>query len=166
MSPPPTAYDITSPAPSRASTTSHISRPPRGPLYSFLSTNPPNPTATMSVQNQYLLLSLPTSIVPSHHRDDALDAVQSTVSPENGSVAAFPIPEFKIGTLDALVSQADELAKLEGQCQGVVGKVGDALRNILEGDEAQIERMKVVNDSMFSGGSCWVCGLLGAGAGC
>ena len=103
----------------------------------------------MSKPGKYLLLSLPTSIVPSHHKEDALDAVSTTVSPENGSAASFPIPEFKIGTLDALVQQADELAKLEGQCQGVVAKVGDALKNILDGDEAQIERMKVVNDSMF-----------------
>lgn len=102
----------------------------------------------MSKAGRYLLVSLPTSIVPSHHRDDALDAVSTTVSPENGSVASFPIPEFKIGTLDALVQQADELAKLENSCQAVVGKIGDALKNILEGDEAQIERMKVVNDSM------------------
>ncbi|KAJ5691160.1 hypothetical protein N7488_011895 [Penicillium malachiteum] len=100
----------------------------------------------MSKPGKYLLLSLPTSIVPSHHKDDALSAVSTTVSPENGSAASFSIPEFKIGTLDALVQQADELAKLEGQCQGVVAKVGDALKNILEGDEAQIERMKVVND--------------------
>jgi V-type H+-transporting ATPase subunit C len=103
----------------------------------------------MSKPTQYFLLSLPSSIVPSHHREDALEAVAATVSPDNGSVASFPIPEFKIGTLDALVQQADELAKLESQCQAVVGKVGDALKNILEGDEAQIERMKVVNDSML-----------------
>lgn len=102
----------------------------------------------MSKAGRYLLVSLPTSIVPSHHRDDALNAVSTTVSHENGSVASFPIPEFKIGTLDALLQQADELAKLENSCQAVVGKVGDALKNILEGDEAQIERMKVVNDSM------------------
>ncbi|KAJ5880936.1 uncharacterized protein N7473_011989 [Penicillium subrubescens] len=100
----------------------------------------------MSQPGRYLLVSLPTSIVPSHHRDDALEAVSTTVSPENGSVASFPIPEFKIGTLDALVQQADELAKLETSCQAVVAKVGDALKNILEGDEAQIDRMKVVND--------------------
>ncbi|GLI74400.1 vacuolar ATP synthase subunit C [Penicillium ochrochloron] len=100
----------------------------------------------MSQPGRYLLVSLPTSIVPSHHRDDALEAVTTTASPENGSVASFPIPEFKIGTLDALVQQADELAKLETSCQAVVAKVGDALKNILEGDEAQIERMKVVND--------------------
>lgn len=101
----------------------------------------------MSKPSKYLLLSLPNSIVPSHHRDDALEAVSTTVSPDNGSTTSFPIPEFKIGTLDALVQQADELSKLESSCQGVVAKVGDALKNILE-DEAQIEQMKVVNDSM------------------
>ncbi|RAK97053.1 H(+)-transporting V1 sector ATPase subunit C [Aspergillus ibericus CBS 121593] len=100
----------------------------------------------MSKSTKYLLVSLPTSITPSHHRDDALDAISTTVSSENGSVAPFPIPEFKIGTLDALVQQADELAKLETACQGVVAKVGDALKNILEGDEAQIDKMKAVND--------------------
>ncbi|KAJ5182245.1 hypothetical protein N7449_012392 [Penicillium cf. viridicatum] len=99
----------------------------------------------MSKPSKYLLLSLPNSIVPSHHRDDALEAVSTTVSPDNGSTISFPIPEFKIGTLDALVQQADELSKLEASCQSVVAKVGDALKNILE-DEAQIEQMKVVND--------------------
>lgn len=103
----------------------------------------------MSKPSQYLLLSLPNSIVPSHHRDDALQAISTTISPDNGSATSFPIPEFKIGTLDALVQQADELAKLEASCQGVVAKVGEALKNILGGDEAQIESMKVVNDSMF-----------------
>ena len=98
---------------------------------------------------KYLLVSLPTSITQSRHRDDALDAISATVTPDNGSVAPFPIPEFKIGTLDALVQQADELSKLESSCQGVVVKVGDALKNILEGDEAQIDKMKTVNDSMW-----------------
>lgn len=107
----------------------------------------------MSKPSKYLLLSLPTSIVPSHHRDDALEAVSSTVAPD--TAASFPIPEFKIGTLDALVQQADELAKLEASCQGVVAKVGDALKNILEGDEAQIEQMKVVNDSTSWYLECW-----------
>lgn len=112
----------------------------------------------MSKTTKYLLISLPTSITPSHHRDDALDAISATVSPDNGTVAPFPIPEFKIGTLDALVQQADELAKLEAGCQGVVTKVGDALKNVLDGDEAQMEKMKNVNDSMFS--AFWMMGSL------
>lgn len=108
-----------------------------------------------SKQTKYVLLSLPSSIVPSHHRDDALEAIRNTVS-DYGTVNTFPIPEFKIGTLDALVQQADELARVEGLCQGVVGKVGEALRTVLEGDEEQLGMMKMVNDSMdyipFRGG--------------
>jgi V-type H+-transporting ATPase subunit C len=102
----------------------------------------------MSKITKYLLISFPTSIVPSHDRDDALDAISTTISPDNGTVSPFPIPEFKIGTLDALVQQADELAKLEAVCQNVVGKVGDALKSILDGDETQVAKMKTVNDSM------------------
>lgn len=100
----------------------------------------------MSKNTLYQLISLPTSIVPSHHHDDALEAISSTIGVD-GSVSSFPIPEFKIGTLDALVQQAEELAKLEGACQAVVGKVGEALKGVLGNDEEQIQRMKTVNDS-------------------
>ncbi|EEH17932.1 hypothetical protein PABG_00495 [Paracoccidioides brasiliensis Pb03] len=100
----------------------------------------------MSKEPRYILLSLPSSIVPSHHRDDALDAISKTITPDNGVVIPFAIPEFKIGTLDALVQQADELARLETLCQGVVGKVSDALNSVLEGDEEQISKMKMAND--------------------
>ncbi|PGH01351.1 V-type H+-transporting ATPase subunit C [Blastomyces parvus] len=100
----------------------------------------------MSKEPKYILLSLPSSITPSHHRDDALEAIGKTVTSDNGIVTPFAIPEFKIGTLDALVQQADELARLEALCQGVVGKVGEALKNVLDGDEERISNMKTVND--------------------
>jgi len=45
-----------------------------------------------------------------------------------------------------LVQQADDLAKLESACQGVVAKVGDSLRLLLEGDEGKIAQQKTVND--------------------
>ena len=63
-----------------------------------------------------------------------------------GTVTPFNIPPFKVGTLDILVQQADELAKLATSCEGAVGKVGDTLRNILEGDEEKIQQQKMVND--------------------
>lgn len=103
----------------------------------------------MSKTTKYLLISLPTSITPSSNKDDALDAVSTIITPDNGTVSSFPIPEFKIGTLDALVQQADELAKLESSCQGVVAKISDALNSVLEGDQEQVEKMKNVNDSMW-----------------
>lgn len=96
---------------------------------------------------KYMLVSLPTSIASSSDHDEALTALRSTISTDNGTVVPFKLPDFKIGTLDALVQQADDLSKLEGACQGVVAKVGDSLRNILEGDEEKIAQQKTVNDS-------------------
>lgn len=69
------------------------------------------------------------------------------MSTDNGTVMPFKIPEFKIGTLDALVQQAEDLAKLETICRTTVAKVGDSLRTLLEGDEQRIAQQKTVNDS-------------------
>ncbi|KAE9974894.1 hypothetical protein EG328_003561 [Venturia inaequalis] len=96
--------------------------------------------------NKYLLVSLPTSISQSGDKDEALTALRSSVSTDNGTTVPFTIPEFKIGTLDALVQQADDLAKLSNACEAVVGKVGDSLRSILDGDEDKIEQQKTIND--------------------
>jgi V-type H+-transporting ATPase subunit C len=103
----------------------------------------------MSGPTKYLLVSLPTSISQSNDKEEAFATLQSTVSTDNGTVLPFKIPEFKIGTLDALVQQADDLAKLESACHTAVAKVGDSLRTLLEGDEARIAQQKTVNDSMW-----------------
>ncbi|KAI9819963.1 MAG: Vacuolar ATP synthase subunit C [Pycnora praestabilis] len=100
----------------------------------------------MSKLTKYLLVSLPTSISPSNDHDEALTALRSAVSTDYGTVYPFAIPEFKIGSLDTLVQQADELAKLESACEGIVIHVGDSLRSLLEGDEEKIAQQKNVND--------------------
>jgi hypothetical protein len=102
---------------------------------------------SMSSQIKYMLVSLPTSSSQTNDKDEALSALQSTVASDNVTVLPFKIPEFKIGTLDALVQQADDLAKLESSCEAVVAKVGDSLRSLLEGDEEKISQQKTVNDS-------------------
>ena len=101
----------------------------------------------MSKNIKYLLVSLPTSISPANDHDEALTALRSAVTTDYGTVFPFQVPELKIGTLDALVQQADELAKLESGCETVVGKVGDSLRAILEGDEEKIAQQKTIHDS-------------------
>jgi V-type H+-transporting ATPase subunit C len=75
------------------------------------------------------------------------------VSTDAATTYPFAIPEFKVGTLDALVQQADELAKLEQSCKSVADKVGDSLRTLLEGDEEKLQEQKVVNDRMYSNGN-------------
>lgn len=95
----------------------------------------------------FFLVSLPTSISPSNDRDEALTALRSTVTTDNGDTSPFAIPSFKIGTLDALVQQADDLGKLSNGCEAVVGKVADSLNSLLEGDADKISQQKTVNDS-------------------
>ncbi|KAF2145733.1 uncharacterized protein K452DRAFT_284102 [Aplosporella prunicola CBS 121167] len=100
----------------------------------------------MSKGSKYLLVSLPTSISPANDSDEALSALRAAVTTDNGTTHPFAIPAFKIGTLDALVQQADDLAKLNTACEGVVNKVGDSLRTILDGDEDKIAQQKTIND--------------------
>lgn len=99
------------------------------------------------MSTKYALISLPLGIFDSSDKEDALASLSSTIPPENGNVRPFNIPDFKIGTLDALVQQADDLAKLDSTCQAVVAKVADSLRSILDGDEDKIAQQKMVNDS-------------------
>jgi V-type H+-transporting ATPase subunit C len=103
----------------------------------------------MSKPSKYLLVSLPNSISPEGGKDEALTALRSTIS-SDGTTYPFSIPEFKIGTLDALVGHAEDLAKLSNGCEAVVGKVGDSLRSILDGDEEKIAQQKTINDSTLA----------------
>lgn len=101
----------------------------------------------MSKNTKYLLVSVPCSITPSGDKEDAIQALQRAANKDYATVSPFSIPEFKIGTLDALIQQSEDLAKLAAMCEGVVSKVGDSLRNIWEGDEEKLAQQKTVNDS-------------------
>lgn len=106
---------------------------------------------------KYALVSLPLGAFDSSDRDDAISGLSATVSSDNGTVVPFNVPEFKIGTLDALVQQADELAKLEANAKGVVAKVSDSLRQVLNGDDERLSQYKMVNDSQSARHSASVC---------
>ncbi|KAK4197730.1 putative vacuolar ATP synthase [Triangularia verruculosa] len=91
---------------------------------------------------QYILVSLPLRVFD----DDPLKSLASTVGRDNGEVLPYPVPSFKIGTLDALVQHADDLAKLNSACEAAVAKVADSLRGILDGNEDLVAQQKIVND--------------------
>ncbi|KAI1810591.1 vacuolar ATP synthase subunit C [Poronia punctata] len=84
---------------------------------------------------KYVLLSVPSTI----------DSLKATIA-NNGTVVPFTVPKFKIGTLDALVQQADDLARLDSACEALVAKVGDSLRTLYDGDSAKAADQKTVND--------------------
>ena len=99
------------------------------------------------MSTKYLFITVPSNITPSGHKDDAISALQKSANPSNGEVLSLSIPEFKVGTLDALLQQSDELGKLTGVCNSIVTKVGETLKNVLDGDEEKIAQHKNVNDS-------------------
>ncbi|KAF5122107.1 V-type proton ATPase subunit C 1-A [Metarhizium anisopliae] len=99
--------------------------------------------------SRYAVVSLPLGVFDSSSKADAISSLSASISPDNGSVNSFNIPDFKIGTLDALVQQADDLAKLETTCQSVVTKVGESLRSVLDNDEERLASYKMVNDSII-----------------
>ncbi|KAL6887868.1 hypothetical protein GGI43DRAFT_261412 [Trichoderma evansii] len=96
--------------------------------------------------SKYALISLPQSAFDSGDRDEAISSLSATITSDNGTVLPFSIPDFKIGTLDLLVQQADDLAKLDAACQTVVAKVADSLRTVLNNDEDRMASYKMVND--------------------
>lgn len=93
-----------------------------------------------------MLVALPLSVSSSEDAEEVLSDLDGSVNHAQGTVHKFSIPELKVGSLDTLMAQSDELGKLESTCAAVVGKVEDALKNILEGDEDKIRQQKTVND--------------------
>jgi len=92
---------------------------------------------------RYIVVSLPRRIFD----DDPLQSLSATIGRDNGELLPFAVPSFKIGTLDALVQHADDLAKLSSSCEAVVSKVADSLVAILDGDQDKATQHKLVVDS-------------------
>jgi V-type H+-transporting ATPase subunit C len=101
----------------------------------------------MAPTTSYALLSLPLSTFDTGDKDEALNTIKATITSDNGQVLPFAVPSFKIGTLDALVQQADDLAKLDSACEGLVTKVADSLRSLLDDNQDKIAQQQMVNDS-------------------
>lgn len=98
--------------------------------------------------NVFYLLSLPSSAAPSGgDPEDQLESwYSSSLNLPSSDVHHFDIPSFKIGTLDSLVQQSEELAKLDGQFGGIVAKIADVIGSLYEDNAAHINAAKRVDD--------------------
>lgn len=92
------------------------------------------------------LLCLPASAAPPG--GDPQTQLESWLKTSLGTstTAPFELPNFKIGTLDSLIHQGEELAKLDGQFQGMVNKSAEIINTIYEGGEAQVAAAKRIDD--------------------
>ena len=103
--------------------------------------------------SRYILVSLPINISPSNDQEEAVNALRSSVPQDAGTTYPFNIPTFKIGALDALINQADDLSKLCSDCENVVGKVSEALSGLFEGDTERARSQRNIDNSTSHHGS-------------
>ncbi|KXJ89192.1 V-ATPase subunit C [Microdochium bolleyi] len=92
----------------------------------------------------YALVSLPLSGFDSGNEADALSSLRATVA--DATLVPYPVPGFRIGTLDALVQHADDLAKLDSACRGMVQKSADSLRSLFPDSPDKVAQQQTVND--------------------
>lgn len=76
---------------------------------------------------KYAAISLPEPAVAGNWLRDNMQTEQSTL-------ISVSLPQFQLGTLDLLIQQLEELAKIDTQLAGAVSKVVDVFANVLETD--------------------------------
>lgn len=97
----------------------------------------------------FILLSLPKSAKPENSDKVGSSATNLTnwlVSNGIEQVHKLAIPDFKIGSLDSLVLQSDELTKIDDQLSNSIGKIVEIL-SILFGNE-YLRSNRKINDEI------------------
>ncbi|KAK9477018.1 hypothetical protein V1514DRAFT_297194 [Lipomyces japonicus] len=97
----------------------------------------------------YYLISLPSSVAPAGSDPESglvKDLASTLQLQSNDDVSQFLIPHFKIGTLDQLVQQSEELSKIDAQFESVVSRTVDILKNVYDGNKDQVENAKRVSE--------------------
>jgi V-type H+-transporting ATPase subunit C len=94
-------------------------------------------------------LSLPQEAAPSggDPQTQLNRWLSESLSVAESDVANIDIPSFKIGTLDNLVNQSEELTKLDGQFQQIFTKSGDLIDSLYQGNKAQISAAKRIDSN-------------------
>jgi len=78
------------------------------------------------------------SVPASGNKADAYNILKAKLH-DHADVSQFPVPEFKVGTLDSLVVISDELVKHDTAAENTVNKIVDAIRILLGNDVDQIK---------------------------
>ncbi|ANZ77923.1 BA75_05015T0 [Komagataella pastoris] len=90
----------------------------------------------------YLLISLPKTQNLLH--DETQEWLETNVNGGKVSVTNVEVPEFKIGTLDTLMQQTEEISKLDNQLNQAVNKVLEIIQTVFDRNPAFVEQAKQV----------------------
>ncbi|KAG7700366.1 hypothetical protein KL950_000481 [Ogataea haglerorum] len=95
----------------------------------------------------YLLISLPKST--STDKRSLRDWLQTYINGGSVELFEYQLPGFKVGTLDSLVLQSEELGRIDQQLYGSIGKVQDIMASIYgEGDAKFVAKQKIDGKSV------------------
>ena len=65
---------------------------------------------------------------------------------KDSKLCPFSIPQFKVGTLDSLMTLSDELIKTDSLAEQIVLKIADSLKMLSGNDPTQYKQMLVIGD--------------------
>ncbi|TPX33282.1 hypothetical protein SeMB42_g07503 [Synchytrium endobioticum] len=82
----------------------------------------------------YWLVSIPADPTKLDAVNKLRDRIASPPKADYADICPFSLPEFKIGTLDALMVLSDDLTKTDGQFETIAIKISDNLKTLLGGD--------------------------------
>lgn len=108
---------------------------------------------SVTVNSSLLLLSLPQSVAPSGGDPQVqLEKwlVENLGLPDTKAIHEFEIPSFKIGTLDNLVHQSEELHKLDAQFQSIVAKAAEIIVSLYDNNQSHIAMAKKIEGDGYS----------------
>ncbi|CDH57927.1 atpase v1 complex subunit c [Lichtheimia corymbifera JMRC:FSU:9682] len=93
---------------------------------------------------KYLFISVPAL----GNKQNTFLNIRGKLSEFHALTYAFNVPEFKIGTLDALVLLSDDLAKHDTAFEQTVNKLADILTNLVKSDSTNghVSEYMLVND--------------------
>jgi V-type H+-transporting ATPase subunit C len=95
----------------------------------------------------YLLLSLPSRAAPeSEPSTSAAEWLEKSLIGGKAVINKIGVPNFKIGTLDSLVLQSEELQKIDEQLSHAVQKVLEVLASLYDNNQPLVNASKKVDD--------------------
>ncbi|ODV72160.1 H(+)-transporting V1 sector ATPase subunit C [Cyberlindnera jadinii NRRL Y-1542] len=99
----------------------------------------------------YLLLSLPSKSAPESYPSQSVEEwLERSLIGGKAVVNKIEIPSFKIGTLDSLVLQSEELQKIDEQLGHAVTKVLEVLTSLYDNNQPLVNASKKVDDKWVS----------------
>ena len=101
---------------------------------------------TLYTANEFVLFSVPSSAKPINNSGLDTDTwLQQQLLGGKTFVSNFEVPEFKIGSLDTLIVESEELSKIDNQMGASIGKIIEILSGFNESNTNDYKTIPINN---------------------